>query len=276
MNFLNFLKLYFYCSANQSNIDCCTPEGGILAPELRHPHCFPIDILPQDPFYGPRGVRCLNFVRSMIAPRADCRIGYADQMNQLTHFIDASQIYGSSQEKCDSLREFAGGRMLVTLIDGRVFLPQSLLEPGCVGRSKGLPCFASGDSRTNQVMGLTALHILFLRQHNAVVTALAQINPQWSDETLFQEGRRLIVALVQHVTYNEFLPTILGRQTMQAYGLTPQTTGYSNSYDAQVNPSITNEFSTAAYRMGHSMIQRAMQFSNDYLCLFEFSSIAAT
>ena len=67
-------------AANQSNIDCCTPNGGILPPEARHPHCFPIDILPQDPFYGPRGVRCLNFVRSMIAPRADCRIGYADQV----------------------------------------------------------------------------------------------------------------------------------------------------------------------------------------------------
>ena len=65
---------------NASNIDCCTMEGQHIPPQFRHPHCFPIDVLPQDPFYGPRGVRCLNFVRSMVSPRADCRIGYADQV----------------------------------------------------------------------------------------------------------------------------------------------------------------------------------------------------
>lgn len=67
-------------------IECCKPDGGIIPPELRHPHCFPIDILPEDPFYGPRRVRCLNFVRSAIAPRADCRFGYADQVFTVDYY----------------------------------------------------------------------------------------------------------------------------------------------------------------------------------------------
>ncbi|KAK4036631.1 chorion peroxidase [Daphnia magna] len=245
-------------TANQSNIDCCSREGGIIPPEMRHPHCFPIDIPANDPFYGPRGVRCLNFVRSMIAPRLDCRMGYAEQMNQLTHFIDASHIYGPSPAIAASLRQFVGGLMKISVIEGRPYLPQNPQARGCVGRTAGFACFVAGDSRANQIMGLTALHILFLRQHNFLATALAAINPRWNDEVLYLEARRIVGALVQHITYNEFLPSLLGRLTMDTYGLTPQTTGYSPSYDENVNPSITNEFAAAAFRMGHSLIQGAM------------------
>ncbi len=136
--------LFFKNPANQSNIDCCTPEGGVIPPEMRHPHCFPIEIPPQDPFYGPRGVRCLNFVRSVIAPRADCRIGYAEQMNQLSHFIDGSHIYGPDPETSRTLRQFAGGLLAVSIINGRPFLPQNPQARGCVGRAAGFACFVSG------------------------------------------------------------------------------------------------------------------------------------
>lgn len=108
-------------------------------------------------------------------------------------------------------------------------------------------------------MGLTSLHILFLRQHNNFAAALAALNPQWNDEVIYQEARRIIIAILQHITYNEFLPAILGRRGMEAYGLTPQTVGYSSSYDDSVNPAITNEFSAAAFRMGHSLIQGAIR-----------------
>ena len=113
---------------------------------MRHPHCFPIDIPANDPFYGPRGVRCLNFVRSMIAPRQDCRIGYAEQMNQLTHFIDGSHIYGPDPIIATSLRQLVGGLMQISIIEGRPYLPQNPLARGCVGRSAGFACFVTGSS----------------------------------------------------------------------------------------------------------------------------------
>ena len=116
-----------------------------------------------------------------------------------------------------------------------------------------------GDSRVNQIMGLTALHILFLRQHNLIAAALSIINPQWNDEVLFQETRRIVIAIMQHITYNEFLPVILGRATMDVYGLTPQTTAYTSSYDEYVNPSITNEFSAAPWRICYSLMQGSIK-----------------
>ena len=174
-------------------------------------------------------------------------------MNQLTSFIDGSHIYGSSEEKALTLREFVGGRMLVSIINGKPFLPDSPNARGCI--KGGFGCFVSGDTRTNQVMGLTALHVLFLRQHNAIATGLSGINPQWNDAILFQEARRINVAILQHITYNEYLPVVLGREKMREVGLFPLDTGFSPDYDPTVNPSIVNEFSASAFRFGHSIVQ---------------------
>lgn len=139
----------FDLPANQSNIECCTAEGGIIPPELQHPHCFPIDIPANDTFYGPRGIRCLNFVRSMIAPRAECRMGYADQMNQLTHFIDASHIYGPSPAIAADLRQLVGGLLKISVIEGRQYPLQKFPDKTCIGQTKDNGCFVAG------ILGIT-------------------------------------------------------------------------------------------------------------------------
>lgn len=63
------------------------------------------------------------------------------------------------------------------------------------------------------------MHTLLAREHNRLATGLAQVNPHWDDETLFQEARRINIAIVQHITYNEFLPILLGKDIMQKFGL---------------------------------------------------------
>ena len=55
-------------------------------------------------------------------------------------------------------------------------------------------------------------------------------------------------AVFQHITYNEFLPRIIGLNAMNLYDLRVRTEGYSNDYDPTCNPSMFNEFATAAFR----------------------------
>lgn len=63
------------------------------------------------------------------------------------------------------------------------------------------------------------MHTLMAREHNRIAKTLIQINPHWDDETLYQEARRIVIAEIQHITYNEFLPILLGKDVMEKFGL---------------------------------------------------------
>ena len=101
---------------------------------------------------------------------------------------------------------------------------------------------------------------VFLREHNRVAAELARLNPRWDDERLYQEARRIVIAEMQHITYNEWLPIVIGRNMMQEFGLNPLESGFSSDYDANLNPAILNEFATAAFRFGHSLIPGKFQY----------------
>lgn len=79
--------------------------------------------------------------------------------------------------------------------------------------------YTIGEIRVNEQLVLTCMHTMLAREHNRLATGLAQINPHWDDETLFQESRRINIGIIQHITYNEFLPILLGKEVMEKFGL---------------------------------------------------------
>ena len=115
--------------------------------------------------------------------------------------------------------------------------------------------FSKGDGRSSVTPSMAVAQTVFMREHNRLAEELAKLNPKWDDERLYQESRRILIAQWQHITYNEWLPITIGRQKMQQLGLLPLQDGFSNDYDANLNPAILNEFVTAAFRFGHSMVQ---------------------
>jgi peroxidase len=84
----------------------------------------------------------------------------------------------------------------------------------CRRGSLSTSCFRAGDGRLSEQPALISLHIIFLRMHNRIATLLSALNHHWSDERIFQESRKIIGALVQHITYREFLPIVLGKRNL--------------------------------------------------------------
>ena len=151
--------------------------------------------------------------------------------NSITAYIDGSMVYGSDAETAASLRTNDGTGRLI--LDENGNLPRG---------DDGM--FQAGDVRVNEQQQLTAMHTVFAREHNRIADTLAEANPDWSGERVYQESRSLVGAQIQAVTYNEWLPTLLGEDAVGQYG----------GYDSSVNASLTNEFSTCAFRFCHSMI----------------------
>jgi Animal haem peroxidase len=63
-------------------------------------------------------------------------------------------------------------------------------------------------------------HLIWMREHNRIEEQLWRLNPLWSGERLFQETRKIVIAIWQHVIYKEYLPIITGPQMMDVYCLT--------------------------------------------------------
>ncbi len=203
-----------------------------------------IEVPDDDALFPPGSV--IRFDRSAWAPEtASDPQNPRQQINQVTGWIDASQVYGSDPVRAEALREFDGaGRLRV---GGGNLLPWN---------TEGLPnaggpgpfLFLAGDVRANEQVGLTALHTLFVREHNRLADLIAGENPDWTGEQVYQRARLLVGATIQVITYEEFLPILLGPNAIPDY----------RGYRPDVDAGVANVFSTAAYRFGHSALSERL------------------
>lgn len=161
-------------TASSSDIKCCrnNTKNGVSTPD------------EVNQCYVRAGPHCVEYTRS--APSHDldsCNLRHRNQMNSASGFIDGSSVYGSTEKDFQSLRTYTSGKVDINAC------------PLC---------------QENGAIGI--LHTVMLQEHNRIADILAQKNPAWSDTTLFLESRRAVTAQIQHITYNEFLPIVLGQQ----------------------------------------------------------------
>ena len=222
---------------------------------------LPIPVPAGDPSFDPAGTGAMTIPMSRSAsdPATGTAVGNPrQQVNSITAFIDGSQVYGSDATRAAALRAFAGGRLRTSAGDLLPFNATGLPNANDAHRVPDAQLFLAGDVRANENPELIALQTLFVREHNRIAADAAARNPGWTDEQLYQHARRIVIAELQKITYDEFLPAILGAGTPATVALHA-----ARGYRADVNPGIATEFSTAAFRLGHSMLGEDIQFLAD-------------
>ncbi|XP_065257111.1 thyroid peroxidase [Emys orbicularis] len=228
--------------------------------------CFPIKVFANDTLST--GRECMPFYRSSPAcGTGDHSILFGnlstlkprEQINGLTSFLDASTVYGSTPAVENKLRNFTSKEgLLRTNVryyeNDREYLPFVDQVPSPCAQdpnsdeAERIECFMAGDSRSSEVISLTAMHTLWLREHNRLAKALKKLNRHWSSETVYQEARKIVGALHQIITLRDYIPKIIGPEAFNQY------LGLYKGYDHRINPTASNVFSTAAFRFGHATI----------------------
>lgn len=216
----------------------------------------PLAFRKSDPLEGFRNdLDHISFKRTP-AMRGTGSTNPRQQVNTVSSFIDASNVYGDDDKaRLEWLRagpvdgNLANNSARLFLPGG--YLPRADARPGRTPvmnmfgamQARSARAMVAGDVRANENIALTATHTLFVREHNRIVDELPATLPE---EEKFQIARRAVGALMQYITYTEFLPAL-------GVKLSP----YSG-YDSETHPQLANEFAVVGYRV-HSMIHGELE-----------------
>lgn len=206
---------------------------------------FPVPVPAGDPHFDPTGTGTVTLGLKRSA--YEMVEGVRQQKSAITAWIDASQVYGSDAALALALRANDGtGRMRTSPGPDGDLLPTHSDELPALPPAPGF--FVAGDVRVNEQVGLIAMHTLFVREHNFWADLYRDANPEAADEEIYQFARLIVGAEVQAITYREFLPVLLGGGAIPPY----------RGYKPEADPTISNEFATAAYRIGHSLLSSTL------------------
>jgi peroxidase len=163
-------------------------------------------------------------------------------VNSIAGTLDLSQVYGSTAETAASLRNADG--TLKTSAGNNLPIVDGI--------------FVSGDIRVAENPKLIAITTLFAREHNYWVEVLRQQHPAWTGDQLYYQARAITIAEYQNVVYTQYLPALIGASAIAPY----------QGFQPNVSTQVTQEFSTAAFRVGHTQIANTvMKMSNDGVVL---------
>lgn len=194
-----------------------------------------------------------------------CKFGRREQLSNGNYFLDMDHVYGANNEQMNMVREYMYGRLKMSKIPGSNGLDSlPIMDRSMCTKPKDIPtkdCFFAADQRHSNIPTLNAIHVIFNRKHNQLVEKLHYINPTWTDEILFQEARRINIALYQNIIYKEYLPILLGPKVMKEFHLNPFESDYFKDYTDKIYPNTLNEFQTTAFRL-HHLIHNSIELRN--------------
>ncbi len=229
----------------------------LTVPNAGYTDAFNIPVPQGDPAFDPTGTgtQVIPLARDRFDPLTGTDAANPRRVpNVVSSFIDASMVYGSDPQRAAALRTFDGTGKLKTSAGGLLpfnnaaSFPNGPVNNDNNGVMSPTQLFVTGDVRANENVGLATLHTLFVREHNRLAGQIKQANPGLGDEDIYQQARRIVAAEIQHITYSEYLPLLLGPDGLNPYA----------SYDPAVDPTPGVLFTTAAFRFAHSQTPQTM------------------
>lgn len=173
--------------------------------------------------------------------------------NLRTPVFDLDSVYGDGPSSSPLLYQEDGVRMkLGAALTGAANDPRATdLPRGANGQA------LLGDPRNDENRIVGSLHAIVLRFHNQIADGLARTHPDWGSTRLFEETRRLVRLHYQYAVLTDFLPSIVGQETVDAVlpSLNARQTAPRLRFYDPCSAGMPVEFSVAAYRFGHSMVR---------------------
>lgn len=170
-------------------------------------------------------------------------------ITSLSSALDLTTVYGFDQMRNDFLRVENSCLLKTSAGNNLPFNTGGLSnEP-----TSGPEFYIAGDLRVTEQPVLTALHTVFLREHNRICGLLdgaAGLSLSASDS--YNIARAINIGQFQKIVYEEFLPAIIGSRGLGRY----------SGYQPTVDPTISLEFTTAAFRFGHTMVGNGIPLIN--------------
>ena len=206
--------------------------------------------IPKDGLLDRAGTQTSSFTRSKYeGGSTDVR----KQINSNTHFLDGEAVYGYNDAYATAIRAGTGGLLKTSKWGGVAPYSEAIHATLSAAGSPGMAnactradkseLYLSGSRRMNSLPQLVVVHTLFLREHNRRAGRLAKAHSDWTDEQLYQKARTWVVALIQAIFYEEYLPLLLNKK-LPAY----------DKYDSTIDPAVDIFAGTVAMRYGHSEI----------------------
>lgn len=223
------------------------------------PEYLPIEVPAGDPDFDPFGMgqAIIPMHRNTFSPTTGTDASNPRRYpNEITAFIDGSAVYGSDEERALWLRTLEDGKLKVSEGD---FLPfntfdgsyEDDIDPAApaMANATGISdkIFVAGDVRASENTLLLSFHTIFVREHNRQCDLLKAKNPDWTDEQIYHYARKIVGGIIQSIMYDEWVPAV--GLDMPAY----------TGYDTNVNPQLSNVFTAAAYRVGHTLLSSTLQ-----------------
>lgn len=157
--------------------------------------------------------------------------GVRQQVNMVSSFLDAGPVYGHSNSRLadildeNALDEVGGtGRLRTDNANGYSLLPRNTGMHQNGGGDEKTDLFLAGDVRTNEQVNLIVIHTLWMREHNLWADAIRTVSPDLTGQEVFELARTIVQAEIQKITYDEYLPVLLGTSAIPPYqGYNPDT-----------------------------------------------------